>query len=626
MKHIRLLVDLEGTEHVLISFLFHMVVLLLLTSIGIKLTKESDKNIIIITSNEIEENINEEKEINDITNFSTDISIKNNSSSSITQIASIPENLSPMNIDLDLNLDTPNLVSNFSIQQDILNTTINTTIGDNTSQQQSVGGVLDRLTPEIISLAQNRDINIIWLFDASISLSNQRKQIKDRIAKILSEINDSSFGTKKIEHSICSFGKTLSIISKQPTTNEDIIKQDIESIVLDDSGIENVFTSIINACDYYKKHRNAIIVFTDEVGDDISNLDKCIVSVTRQGIPVFVVGSPAPFGSSKIEFKYVDPDPKFDQKERWVEIQQGPETLFKMTLDLQTLPIDEQGLDSGYGPYALTRLCYSSGGMYFSVHPNRSKDIVSKKQIAPLSSNISRFFDASVMSKYRPDYRNIIVQQNDVSSNQIKASLLKACQIPLRIVFDQRMNFTAFSEGEFAEQLKDAQNFSARIEPKIDQIYNLLKNVEQHADNLKDNRWMASYYLAMGRILATKCRIELYNLVLAEAKSGLNKKDKKSNAWELVRDMQVDSKNSQLTKTHDSAQKYLKLVIDKYPETPWAAIAQEELNTPMGYKWLEKYIEPPKPGMGNNNNNNPNPKDDERKKLEYKPQRKLDKI
>lgn len=626
MKQIKSLLDLEGTEHVIVSFLFHMILLLLLTSIGIKLTKQQDKNIIIITSNEIEENLHEEKEINDITNFSTDISIQNNSSSSMTQIASMPENLSPINIDFDPSLDAPDKVSNLTIQQDILTTNINSTIGDNTSQQQNIGGVLDRLTSEIISLAQNRDINIIWLFDASISLSNQRKQINDRIAKILSEINDSSFGTKKIEHSICSFGKSLNIISQQPISDSSIIQKDISSIVLDDSGIENVFTSIISVCDHYKKYRNAIIVFTDEVGDDINNLDKCIVSVTRQGIPVYVVGSPAPFGSSKIEFKYVDPDPKFDQKERWVEIQQGPETLFKMTLDIRTLPIDEQGLDSGYGPYALTRLCYSSGGIYFAIHPNRSKDIVSKKQIAPLSSNISRFFDSSVMSKYRPDYRNMLAQQNDASTNQIKSSLLKACQIPLHIIFDQKMNFTAFSEGEFADQLKDAQNFSARIEPKIDQIYNLLKGVENHAENLKDNRWIASYYLAMGRILATKCRIELYNLVLAEAKSGLNKKDKKSNAWELTRSIEVNSQNSQLMKSYNSAQKYLKLVMEKYPETPWAAIAKEELDTPMGYKWLEKYIEPPKPGMGNNNNNNPNPKDDERKKLEYKPQRKLDKI
>lgn len=626
IKYTRALFDMEGSEHIIVSLLLHIVILLSLAMFGVGLTEESPKNIVLITSVATQEDIEEQNEIDDITNFSPDISIKKNTSSSTTEIVSMPDNLSPINIDYDLALDEQNPVANFSIQQDMLTTPINSAIGDNNNQQQNISGVLDRLTPEIISLAQNKNINIIWLFDASISLSNQRKEIKNRISKILLEINDSSLGTKKIEHSVCSFGKTLNIISKQPTTNADIIQKDIESISLDDSGIENIFTSIISICDHYKKSRNAIIVFTDEVGDDINVLDKCIISVTRQGIPVYVVGSPAPFGLSKIAFKYVDPDPKFDQKERWVEIQQGPETLFKMTLDLQTLPIDEQGLDSGYGPYALTRLCYNSGGIYFSVHPNRSEEIISKKQIAPLSSNISRFFDSTIMNKYKPDYRNYLAQRHDIESNKFKQSLVKACEIPLKIIFDQKTYFTAFNEGDFVSQLNEAQIFSAKIEPKIDQIYLLLKEVESFLPNIKEDRWIVSYYLAMGRILATKCRIELYNHMLAEAKSGLKKVDKKSNIWELETCDNFDTKNSQLNKYYSASKEYLNRVVTNYPYTPWAAIAQQELETPMGYKWIEKYMEPPKENMGNGNNNNNPPKDDMKKKLEYKPQRKIDKI
>ena len=29
-------------------------------------------------------------------------------------------------------------------------------------------------------------------------------------------------------------------------------------------------------------------------------------------------------------------------------------------------------IDSGFGPFALTRLCYETGGIYFAVHPNRN--------------------------------------------------------------------------------------------------------------------------------------------------------------------------------------------------------------------------------------------------------------
>jgi len=500
-------------------------------------------------------------------------------------------------------------------------------IGNTTDQLNNVASVLDRLTPEIVSLAEKRDINIIWLFDASISLSNQRKQIKDRISKILEEIKEISFSSKQIKHSVCSFGQSLTVISTEPTNDQTTIEKDIENIKLDESGIENIFSSIIKLCDIYKDKRNAIIVFTDEVGDDIQNLEKC-GNITRQkNIPIYVVGPLAPFGISSIEFKYIDPDPKFDQKEKWVSIQQGPETLFKMTLDLHSLPIDDENLDSGYGPYALTRLCYLSSGLYFAINPNRSSVRITKKDIEPLSSSITKFFDSSVMRKYQPDYRNMITQQHEINSNPLKSALIKACQIPLVIVSNQKTSFTAFSEAEFVDQLKDAQSFSAKLEPKLDQIYKLLKDVEPVLSNINDKRWIASYSLAMGRILATKCRIESYNNILAEAKSGLKKQDKKTNGWELKHDNSLNTKNSQLNKFHENAIKYLESVVDNYPNTPWAEIAQSELGTPMGYKWTEKYIEQAKPKnmTPTNNNNNPR-KDDQIKKLEMKPQRKIDKI
>lgn len=611
-------------EQFSISLLLYSLCLLLLSLVSITIDTISPKSLSIVASIELENLIESDQSINiDNVQFSEEVSVIKDNISSI----SIPEQSNePIQISDNLFIEPnqqPDIIA--SINTVNIDETVN--IGNNTVEQNnSVEGVLDRLTPEIVSLAEKKDVHVVWLFDASISLSNQRKQIKDRISKILDEIKETSSASKSISHTICSFGESLQVISKQPSNNAEKIISDINMISLDESGVENIFGSIIKICEIFSSSRNMIIVFTDEVGDDIVNLEKAINITRRKIIPVYVVGPPAPFGLSSIEFKYVDPDPKFDQKERWVQINQGPETLFKMTLDLHTLPIDESGLDSGYGPYGLTRLCYSSGGTYFSVHPNRSQDIVIKKQVHPLSSNISRFFDSEIMSRYRPDYRNYPAQQYEVENNKFKLSLVKACQIPLRITYDQKTSFTAFNEGEFVEQLSDAQNFSAKIEPKIDQVYSLLKNVESFLPNIKEDRWLVSYYLAMGRILATKCRIELYNNILAEAKSGLKKTDKKTNAWELESDTKFSTKNSQLNKYYSASLEYLNLVVTNYPDTPWAAIAIEELNTPMGYRWKEKFIEPTKSGMGNGGNNNNVPKDDQIKKLQLKPQRKIDKI
>ena len=50
-------------------------------------------------------------------------------------------------------------------------------------------------------------------------------------------------------------------------------------------------------------------------------------------------------------------------------------------------------MDSGFGPYSLTRLCYETGGIFFAVHPNRDeRREVSRRETAVLSAQLS-FFD-----------------------------------------------------------------------------------------------------------------------------------------------------------------------------------------------------------------------------------------
>jgi hypothetical protein len=43
---------------------------------------------------------------------------------------------------------------------------------------------------------------------------------------------------------------------------------------------------------------------------------------------------------------------------------------------------------------------------------------------------------------------------------------------------------------------------------------------------------------------------------------------------------------------------YLQRVVKDHPETPWSQMAERELQTPLGFKWVEAYIPPPpKPGQ-----------------------------
>lgn len=626
IRQIKDILSSETTEYYCIAFIVNSIALLLLSLI-IGRSLDSKQSLVITSSTSIEENIDFEIPINIPEIFTFD-----DKHSSITEEVVVEQqqasSVSVNDISTPSNLTIEPIEEGSEFSSELVGQTlsgVSSNLGSGFSSQSSGGGALDRLTIEIINSAQSKDTTVIWLLDASVSLNFQRQQIASRFDKILREL-DFADTQYSISHGIYSFGNGLTQVTTNLTNNPIILKKSVESILLDESGVEHTFSAIGKVCQQNAKFgsRLLIIVFTDEVGDDSQYLDSVSRLAISKGSIIYVVGNPAPFGKSTTQFKFVEFDPNYSQEEKWVEIQQGPESLYDLILDIRTLPIDNETLDSGFGPFALSKLCLDTGGIYFSVHPNRGSSKVTKQDTNPLSSYISRFFDHEIMIKYKPDYRSIESQNKDYQTHKTKRCLVLASQISLQILGEQTLRFKAYNEGMFVQELSTAQRFSAKIEPNINQIYSILLEGEPFIDSLNDSRLIASYYLAMGRILATKCRIESYNLILAEAKAGLKKQDPRSNIWILLPSSEFKVTSSVLNKQYMLAQKYLKYIVENYPGTPWALIAQEELNTPFGYIWTEEYEEPPKPGNGGGNNN---PQDDmARPKLIPKPKRKVDKI
>ena len=111
------------------------------------------------------------------------------------------------------------------------------------------------------------------------------------------------------------------------------------------------------------------VIFTDEAGDDETELDRTVAIAAGAKSPCICVGVPAPFGRREVSVKYVDPDPKYDQTPQWIDVRQGPESYLPELVKIGDA--DDEAMDSGFGPYSLTRLCYETGGIFFAVHPNR---------------------------------------------------------------------------------------------------------------------------------------------------------------------------------------------------------------------------------------------------------------
>ena len=161
-----------------------------------------------------------------------------------------------------------------------------------------------------------------------------------------------------------------------------------------------------------------------------------------------------------------------------------------------------------------------------------------------------------------------------------------------------------------------AQRSAAIVEPALERLYLLLKRGEEDREQEISPRWQAGYDLAMGRTLAAKVRAQSYNSMLALAKTKLKfdkPKDKdtpQNNTWVLSPSNSTQT-GSQDAKQLARAKKYLDRVVQQHPNTPWAMLAERELETPIGWKWSQDYTAPPRPRErrpnNNNNNNNNNP-------------------
>jgi len=483
-------------------------------------------------------------------------------------------------------------------------------------------GAVDRITMELLLSIEQRPTLVVWLFDSSISMVKRRQEIRNRFDRIYEQLGivqeekkkrGGSTDSDSLITSIVSFGNDVQFMTKKPTSDLSEIRSAIDNIAVDESGVEMVFHAIKAVADRYKSMRTSrgpsdpernvvLITITDERGDDMQMADEAIALCKKFAIQSHVLGVPAPFGREFTYIRFVDPDPKFDQTPDWRQVDQGPETLLpeRVHLGYQDNYYEEPVIDSGFGPYALARMCYETGGIYFSIHPNRQ---VGKKiepgTIEAFASRMSYFFSPEIMDMYRPDYLSETEYMTRIKKNPFRSTLIQAAQIARVGTLDKpKLEFIKREEAIFVRELSVAQQESARLAPELMTLCTILAEGEKSRSKETSPRWLASFDLSYGTALAAKVRAEAYNAMLAKAKRGMNFEKPESNTWNLkpTTKITVDSK---LEKEGKQATELLRTVAEKHKGTPWALLADRELAHPLGWEWSESFtdLDPPrKPG------------------------------
>lgn len=456
-----------------------------------------------------------------------------------------------------------------------------------TENPGGIEGAVDRMAVEIDRSLQNRKTLVIWLFDESGSMAPRRTAIADRFESIYKQLGalkstGEDVQRRPLKTAVVGFSDKTTFYTQQPVDDVDEIVAKIRNIKPADSPDENVFTAVAQVTRKWLSYRRKmrynvmVVIVTDErgsdYGEDGSALEKVIQLTRTNGIRVYCIGNAAVFGREKGWVLYKYPD-GFTQE--W-DVDQGPETVMMERLNLPfwgTQGFGRYQMSSGYGPYALNRLCSESKGIYLIADNGRGQK-----------------FNQAVMRGYTPDYRPIRTYLKDVGTNTAKRSLLRAALLTReRRIPTLALAFNAPNDNTLRTVLNDAQKPVAELDFRLRELQAELEAGEEDRGKVEEPRWQAGYDLAMGRVLAMRVRTYGYNVILAQMKGqpkSFQKKD--SNLWRLTPNRDITAGGS-VKRLHKKALQYLNRVVDDHAGTPWALLAERELSAPMGWDWIEDH-------------------------------------
>lgn len=450
----------------------------------------------------------------------------------------------------------------------------------------AVDGAVDRITEEIVANLETSKVLVVWMMDASISLKADRQEAAARLERIYRELDELGATTQDaLSSAVIGFGEQAQELAPPGSTTDEIISA-IRSVPTDESGVENVFSTVISCVVRYQRQRLAehrrelFVIWTDESGNDYARLEEAVTFCRNNVIPVYVVGPSAMLGKERGTIAYQHTNGKTYN----LPVDRGPDSVRDERLHLPYWFEGDQydSLRAGLTPFALTRLVKETGGAYFIMDHKADR--------SP--------FSLDVMLRYTPEYESPAMYMREVASSPLRRAVLSAVDITQRhkLKGTPRLRFSPTGKTYFQE-LREAQETVAYNAPTIQQALAAFnqRGLEQAYAKETSPRWRAWYDLTYGRLLAMNVRCNEYNWACAVMKGkGAEFVDEKSNRWQFKPDSATHF-GSQSEKMAKEAERLLERCVAENPGTPWALLAQRELAQPFGFKVNEAYEPPPPP-------------------------------
>lgn len=482
--------------------------------------------------------------------------------------------------------------------------------GEVGARVEGYGAAMSRVTAEIIRMMRKEPVLVVWMFDASNSLKDDRKEIRDNFDKIYSELKIAQDEAKtrnmkysSLETMICSFGADIKKLLPNPTADIPAIQKAIDAIADDVSGQEQTFAALSKVMDEFgplaarTKRKLAVIVVTDESGDDDTALEELIARSEKFRAPVYFMAREAIFGYPWARLRWTNPETKL---EYWIKVDRGPETAFPECLQYDGLHGRWDSASSGFGPYGQVRLAKESGGIFFLLS-SEEKDLIGRDAKGP------RKFDDLAMKEYEPLLDPRREYEAERNKSQFRSTIWQVI-VALNPHLDDQLNLKRehfpLEPAAFAKDRDVNSSRCLRSLAKLNEAIKRLEQIQPERAKEREARWRAAYDLCYAQLLSYRVRQFQYLLLLDKhAKENPQVKDPKSNEWyvsntkdmiepteDQVRATKVDMKELEEQRTKAIAT--YDVVIKEHPGTPWARRAQQEKGWGFGFKMVERFWDP----------------------------------
>ncbi len=475
------------------------------------------------------------------------------------------------------------------------------------------GVAMHRITQELTRMMRKEPVIAVWLFDSSISLRDDRTEIKNNFHKIYEELDiaqkeatQSSQKYAALETMICSFGNGYTKLMPKPTADLDAIRKAIDAIKEDDSGKELTFASIQGVMDEYaagavKTDRKlVVIIITDETGEDDARLEEVIDKAERFKVPCYFMGREAIFGYPYAHVRWIDPEPPGLHHD--IRVDRGPETEYPECLQYNGFSGRWDSASSGFGPYAQVRLAKRSGGIFFllsteekdligsAAHLQRKYDDLAMKEYEPLLLSRREYDDDRKKSKFRQTIWEVILALNPHTGNDTDLNL--------------RWRFFPVDNEEFAREVGVQFPKAQRAMAKVDQGIKILDSIRKLRAEEREPRWRGAFDLCYAQLLSYRVREFQYLLAMdRHLKEQPLVADPKHNMWDVHHAQEMIKPDEQQIKATKVDMELLEqqralatemydFVIKEHPNTPWAQRAEQEKSWGFGIGFHSYFHDP----------------------------------